>query len=56
MRGRKLGKILLDYAILLCPNNKKYISLMTYEGNIMAKIALSANFKLQKKSVRMSCK
>lgn len=49
MRGRKLGKILLDYAILLCPNNKKYISLMTYEGNIMAKIALSANFKLQKK-------
>ena len=30
MRGRKLGKILLDYAILICPINKKYMSLMTY--------------------------
>lgn len=46
-RGRKLGKILLNYAILLCPINKKYISLMTYNGNIMANIATSMNFKLQ---------
>lgn len=49
MRGRKLGKILLNYAVLLCPKNKKYISLMTYEGNIMANIAASIKFKLQKK-------
>jgi GNAT superfamily N-acetyltransferase len=49
MRGRKLGKILLNYAVLLCPKNKKYISLMTYEGNVMAKIAASIKFKLQKK-------
>jgi ribosomal protein S18 acetylase RimI-like enzyme len=49
MRGRKLGKILLNYAVLLCPKNKKYISLMTYEGNIMANIADSINFKLQKR-------
>jgi len=47
MRGRKLGKILLDYAILICPINKKYISLMTYEGNIMANIAKSYGFELQ---------
>ena len=47
MRGRKLGKILLDYAILICPINKKYMSLMTYEGNIMVKIAKSYNFELQ---------
>jgi ribosomal protein S18 acetylase RimI-like enzyme len=49
MRGRKLGKILLNYAVLLCPKNKKYISLMTYEGNIMANIADSINFKLQER-------
>jgi ribosomal protein S18 acetylase RimI-like enzyme len=49
MRGRKLGKILLNYAVLLCPKNKKYISLMTYEGNVMANIAASIKFKLQKK-------
>jgi hypothetical protein len=49
MRGRKLGKILIDYAILLCPTNKKYISLMTYEGNLMAKIAINNGFVLQKK-------
>jgi ribosomal protein S18 acetylase RimI-like enzyme len=48
-RGRKLGKILLSYAVLLCPINKKYISLMTYNGNIMANIAASMNFKLQTK-------
>ncbi len=48
-RGRKLGKILLSYAVLLCPINKKYISLMTYNGNIMANIATSMNFKLQTK-------
>jgi ribosomal protein S18 acetylase RimI-like enzyme len=48
MRGRKLGKILLNYAVLLCPKNKKYISLMTYEGNVMANIAASIKFKLQK--------
>ena len=47
MRGRKLGKILLDYALLICPINKKYVSLMTYEGNIMANIALSYGFELQ---------
>jgi ribosomal protein S18 acetylase RimI-like enzyme len=47
MRGRKLGKILLDYALLICPINKKYISLMTYEGNIMANIAKSYGFELQ---------
>ena len=47
MRGRKLGKILLDYALLICPVNKKYISLMTYEGNIMANIAKSYGFELQ---------
>jgi ribosomal protein S18 acetylase RimI-like enzyme len=48
-RGRKLGKILLSYAVLLCPINKKHISLMTYNGNIMANIAASMNFKLQTK-------
>ena len=47
MRGRKLGKILLDYALLQCPIDKKYISLMTYEGNIMANIAKSYGFELQ---------
>ena len=49
MRGRKLGKILIDYALLLCPVNKQYISLMTYEGNKMANIATSMGFVLQKK-------
>ena len=49
MRGKKLGKILLDYAILICPISKKYISLMTYEGNPMVNIAKSYNFVLQKK-------
>ena len=49
MRGRKLGKILIEYALLLCPVNKKYMSLMTYEGNIMAKIATDKGFVLQKK-------
>jgi GNAT superfamily N-acetyltransferase len=49
MRGKKLGKILIDYALLLCPTNKKYISLMTYEGNIMARIATDNGFALQKK-------
>jgi ribosomal protein S18 acetylase RimI-like enzyme len=48
-RGRKLGKILLQYALLLCPKNKRYVSLMTYEGNIMANIAKSMNFILQTK-------
>ena len=47
MRGRKLGKILLDYALLICPINKKYVSLMTYEGNMMANIAVSYGFELQ---------
>lgn len=47
MRGRKLGKILLDYALLICPANKKYVSLMTYEGNVMANIAKSYGFELQ---------
>jgi len=47
MRGRKLGKILLHYALLICPINKKYVSLMTYEGNIMANIAVSYGFELQ---------
>lgn len=46
-RGRKLAKLLLEYAILLCPINKNYISLMTYEGNNMVKIAQSCNFILQ---------
>jgi ribosomal protein S18 acetylase RimI-like enzyme len=50
MRGRKLGKILIDYAILLCPVNKKYISLMTYEGNSMVNIAVANGFVLQKKA------
>ena len=50
MRGRKLGKILLDYALLICPINKKHISLMTYEGNIMANIAKSYGFELQNES------
>jgi hypothetical protein len=50
MRGRKLGKILIDYAILLCPINKKYISLMTYEGNSMVNIAVANGFVLQKKA------
>lgn len=49
MRGKKLGKILIEYALLLCPVNKKYMSLMTYEGNIMAKIAADNGFVLQKK-------
>jgi ribosomal protein S18 acetylase RimI-like enzyme len=49
MRGRKLGKILLGYALLICPIKKKYISLMTYQGNPMANIAKSYNFILQKK-------
>ena len=49
MRGKKLGKILIEYALLLCPVNKKYMSLMTYEGNIMAKIAANNGFVLQKK-------
>lgn len=48
MRRRMLGKILLDYAILLCPINKNYISLMTYEGNGIVNIALSTNFILQR--------
>jgi hypothetical protein len=50
MRGRKLGKILIDYSILLCPVNKKYMSLMTYEGNNMVKIATANGFILQKKA------
>lgn len=50
MRGRKLGKILIDYALLLCPVNKKYVSLMTYEGNIMVNIAKSMGFVLQNKA------
>lgn len=50
MRGKKLGKILIEYALLLCPINKKYMSLMTYEGNIMAKIATDNGFVLQKKA------
>jgi len=49
MRGRKLGKILIDYALLLCPVNKQYVSLMTYEGNNMTNIALSMGFVLQNK-------
>jgi len=49
MRGRKLGKILIDYALLLCPVNKQYVSLMTYEGNNMTNIATSMGFVLQKK-------
>ena len=49
MRGRKLGKILIDYALLLCPVNKQYVSLMTYEGNNMTNIAKSMGFVLQKK-------
>ncbi len=49
MRGRKLGKILIDYALLLCPVNKQYVSLMTYEGNNMTNIAISMGFVLQKK-------
>lgn len=49
MRGKKLGKILLGYALLICPISKKYISLMTYEGNPMVNIATSYNFVLQKK-------
>jgi len=49
MRGKKLGKILLDYALLICPIGKKYISLMTYDGNPMANIAKSYKFVLQKK-------
>lgn len=49
MRGKKLGKILLDYALLICPINRTYISLMTYEGNPMANIAQSYGFVLQKK-------
>ena len=50
MRGKRLGKILIDYAILLCPVNKKYISLMTYEGNSMVNIAVANGFVLQKKA------
>jgi hypothetical protein len=50
MRGRKLGKILIDYALLLCPVNKQYVSLMTYEGNNMVNIATSMGFVLQKKA------
>ncbi len=50
MRGRKLGKILIDYALLLCPVNKQYVSLMTYEGNKMVNIATSMGFVLQKKA------
>ena len=50
MRGRKLGKILIDYALLLCPINKQYVSLMTYEGNNMINIANSMGFILQKKA------
>jgi len=50
MRGRKLGKILIDYALLLCPVNKQYVSLMTYEGNNMINIAKSMGFVLQKKA------
>lgn len=50
MRGRKLGKILIEYALLLCPVNKKYMSLMTYEGNNMVNIATANGFVLQKKA------
>lgn len=49
MRGKKLGKILLGYALLICPISKKYMSLMTYEGNPMVNIAKSYDFVLQKK-------
>ena len=50
MRGKRLGKILIDYSILLCPINKKYMSLMTYEGNNMVNIATANGFVLQKKA------
>lgn len=46
-RRRKLACILLEYAILCCPINKKYISLMTFEGNNMVNIAISKGFVLQ---------
>lgn len=49
MRGKKLGKILLGYALLICPISKKYMSLMTYEGNPMVNIAKSYDFVLQNK-------
>lgn len=49
MRGKRLGKILIDYSILLCPINKKYMSLMTYEGNNIVNIVTANGFVLQKK-------
>ena len=50
MRGKRLGKILIDYSILLCPINKKYMSLMTYEGNNIVNIVTANGFVLQKKA------
>lgn len=47
-RRRNFGKILINYAMLLCPVNKKYISLMTYKGNTIVKIATDTGFVLQK--------
>jgi ribosomal protein S18 acetylase RimI-like enzyme len=47
-RERRLATLLLQYAILICPINKKYISLITYESNPMLKLSqLCCKFILQ---------
>ena len=46
-RKRDLAKIFIEYAIMICPTKKKYISLMTYDGNPIVKISQSYKFVLQ---------
>jgi hypothetical protein len=46
-RKRDLAKIFIQYAIMICPTKTKYISLMTYDGNPIAKISQSYKFVLQ---------
>jgi len=48
-RGNKLSKYLLEYCILRCPQDKKYMSLMTMSDNYaLQKIAESVGFIKQK--------
>lgn len=47
-KGRGYGNLLINYAILICPENNEYISFMTMPTNLqMIKIAKKFNFVLQ---------
>ncbi len=47
-RGQKLSKYLIEYCIMRCPKEQKYISLMTMPANIpLIKIAQSCGFIIQ---------